>query len=558
MKVKSIFTFLLFLSVGGGYAQVDNIPSDHRIYSFLKKMYVQGILTGYDDAIIPLSKESVISALIKIKEKQYLISESEKEYLNDQLKKFNSYINPEEKPIGIFDSFPDQLGDNLISYKEKYLFSLRDSNLNFNALPFIDYKFIYQKEQNNGSSLINIGGKVFGSYRNWFGFYLSASNGVVFNKREAALLDRRVKHSFTFNETGINFFDNTEGYVKFQTEHLSLQLGRERLLWGYGKSGRLFLGDTPPLFDFLKFNFSYKSIRYDFVHGWLNQKQEVYFIDSLIGDVKEKRPKYAAVSRLSFAPSSAFSMGISQMVIYSNRPFEAAYLNPFLFWESAQRSLNDLDNSFISLDSRFRPTPGLELTATLMLDDLELGNYFKGKWNDVQNKFAFSSGLTLTSPLVFQNLTLTAEYVVIRPYMFSHAGVGEALTATNNGFMLGMDLQPNSMFFSLAAEYRLFSRCNLSLQFSRTLHGDNYYDSKGNMIKNVGGNVFNNFSLYDSRNVPLLAGIREETDKILVALDYELLYGLYLQGTYIFSNHKREGKSKKDNYGWISLILSFE
>jgi hypothetical protein len=557
MKLKSIFTILFVLNIGG-YAQVDNIPSDHRIYSFLKKMYVQGILTEYDDVILPLSRESVVSALLEIKKNQEAISENEKSYLNDQLKKFTSYINPEEQPIGIFDSFPEEFGNNLASYKEKYLFNHRDSNLNFSALPFADYKFIYRHEQSGNSSLMNLGGKVYGSYRDWFGFYLSASNGVVFNEREAALLDTRVKHSFTFNETGIDFFDNTEGYLKFQTEHLSLQLGRERILWGYGKTGRLFLSDNPPMFDFLRFNFSYKTLLYDFIHGWLNQKPEVYYVDSLIGSVKEKRPKYIAVSRLGFSPSSNFSMGISQMVIYSNRPFEAAYLNPFLFWESAQRSLNDLDNSFLSLDAKYLITPGLELTATIMLDDLELGNYFKGEWNDIQNKFAFSSGLMLTSPLIFRNLTLTAEYGLLRPYMFSHAGIGEALTATNNGFMLGMDLQPNSMFFSLTAEYRLFSRCNLTMQYSRTLHGDNYYDSKGNLIKNVGGNVFNSFSIYDSRNVPLLGGIVEEENTFMFSIDYELLYGLYIQGTYLFTSEKREKKLNKNNSGWISMILSFE
>ncbi|MBK9282735.1 MAG: hypothetical protein IPM51_00235 [Sphingobacteriaceae bacterium] len=279
---------------------------------------------------------------MKVSQKRQFLSTVEQEKM-DRIFIQLGFIDSNQV-VNFFDSFPDKFLQNITQENEKHLYSYSDPMLKFFVDPLFEYKFIYSDKNKRSSSLLNFGGRIRGSYDDWFGYYIEASNGSIHGDRATAFLDRRVEQSFTFNDTKINFFDNTQGYLRLEKGPLNFQLGRERILWGNGRINKLILSNNAQAFDFIKFNFAYKSLRYDFLHGWLVMKPELMQVNNDIS--KEKRSKYIAISRLGFSPNNDISLGISQMIIYSNRPFEAAYLNPFLFWESAQRSLNDLDNSF--------------------------------------------------------------------------------------------------------------------------------------------------------------------------------------------------------------------
>lgn len=297
----------------------------------------------------------------------------------------------------------------------------------------------------------------------------------------------------------------------------------------------MILSDNPPIFDFIKFNIAYKSLRYDFIHGWLVQPYNTVYIDSLTGDIREKGSKYLALSRLGFTPFANLELGLSQMIIYANRPFEAAYLNPFLFWESAQRSLGDLDNSFLSLDARFKITDGIETSASLIWDDILFSALFKGEFDRVNNRSAWQTGIMLTNPVLPQNVTFRMEYLQIRPYTFSHPDIGESLTYTNNSYLLGVNLQPNSTALSAQLSILMNNDLQIALNYSHVLHGRNLYDENGKLIKNVGGNVFENLNIYDSMYAPLLDGDLEKIDNISIRVQKEILYGIYLNLGYTAS-----------------------
>jgi len=57
--------------------------------------------------------------------------------------------------------------------------------------------------------LLNFGGDIKVNYNNWFGIYFNGSNGVVYGDRGIAQNDQLVRQSFTFNNTKINYYDNT-------------------------------------------------------------------------------------------------------------------------------------------------------------------------------------------------------------------------------------------------------------------------------------------------------------------------------------------------------------
>lgn len=545
--------FLSFYLYPNSFAQIENVTVRHPIYPFLKKMQVQGVLKNYDDMIIPFSRQEVSSFLLQIDSSKNELSTSDREFL-DRMKDKLSLMN--EDRINLFDGFPGELDDNLIAEKEKHLYHYKDSLVFFYVDPIIEYKFMYSDIFKTNASLINYGGVIAGSYNDWFGFYLEGTNGSVFGNRNTARIDKRVEQSFTFNNTKINFFDGTQGYLRLHKDIFSLQLGRERILYGREYLNKMILSANPPLFDFIKFDLSYKTLKYDFIHAWLIQPKTNVFVDSLSGEGRNKPAKYLAASRLSFTPSEDISFGISQIIIYANRPFEAAYLNPFLFWESAQRSLNDLDNSFLSLDGRYKIVSGLEVNSSILIDDIHFGELFKN-WATIHNRIAWQVGAMITSPLSFEDITLKFEYLQIRPYIFIHPGLGESLTYTNNMYLLGFDLPPNSIRLSAELGCRFSGRMNFTLRYDHSIHGNNIYDKDGKLTRNVGGNIYENNTINEPVTAYLLDGNREVTDYVSINYLYEFLYGFYLEAEYQFRRHVFMGEKKLQNILWGSMRINF-
>ncbi|MCL5031103.1 MAG: hypothetical protein M1480_19020 [Bacteroidetes bacterium] len=557
-KIKTYLVILVVVNSGIALSQVETVPADHPVYSFLKQMQVKGILKNYNDVILPLSKQQVIDDLKQIDDKSDKLNQIDKEFLERMEEKLGMNSKLDKSALNVFDNFPQKLWPNITADSEKHLYNYKDSTISFFIDPILEGKYIYSSSYKNNSSLLSIGGTIRGSYDNWFGFYLQGTDGSVTGSRDVAEIDKRVEQSYTFNQTKINFFDETKGYLRLQKGIVDLQMGRERVLWGNGYINRTILSDNPQMFDFIRFDIAYKKFSYNFLHGWLVQKPIVQHIDSLIGDVKFKSSKYVAISRLGYQANNSLSFGITQMIIYSDRPFELAYLNPFLFWESAQRSLNDLDNSFLAFDGRYLITNGLEVSSSIIFDDINFSYLFQGEWARSNNGEEWQAGAMITSPLIPDDMVIKLEYMQARPYIFSHPGIGEALTYTNNGYLLGSDLQPNSTRFSTDISYRISARSLINISYSHTLHGNNIYDANGNLIENFGGSEFNNFSFYASDYAYLLDGIRELYDDLNLNIQYEFAYGYYLNLNYEYRRSKIFGKEVHENIFWTSFDVNFE
>ncbi len=551
-KLFLILSFSFFISAFS-FAQIETVPADHPVYPFLKKMHVQGILPAYDDFILPLSRKKIEEDLLKIDSSKNKLSSSEAGFLNLMLNKFG--VNKNSVKQNLFDDFPSNFGEKLFSENENHLYSYADSSVSFYLDPVLDLKVIHQNSVNKNASLLNFGGTFRGTYENWFGFYLQGSDGVVWGNRQTALIDQRVKQSYTFNNTGINYFDGTKGYVRLEHKNINLQLGRERVLWGAGYINRMILSENPQMFDFVKFHFGYKSLSYDFIHGWLVVKPVVTYVDSLEEDVKLKPSKYIAISRFNYKPVDYLSFGVSQIIIYGNRPFELAYFNPFLFWESAQRSLNDLDNSFLSFDGRFNILKGLEISSAITFDDLNFSRLSKGEWTGSNNGEMWKIAAFLTKPFLLNDMVLKLEYAQVRPYMFSHPNVSGDLTYTNNGYLLGENIQPNSTKFSVGLDYLFFTNLSAGFLFSHQIHGNNIYDNKGNLIKNVGGYVYDHLRWEDPIFTKLLAGDKDYINNYRIELNF--LLSSILKCNLIYSHFSYKKNNFKDSANNIEGILQF-
>ena len=127
--------------------------------------------------------------------------------------------------------------------------------------------------------------------------------------------------------------------------------------------------------------------------------------------------KYFAAHRVSFSIGGAVDLGAQEMVIYSNRSPDLAYLNPLAFIESFQRSRGERDNVFWAVDAQLHIIPNVELHGTMLYDDLNVPDLFSDLWSD---RYAWQAGLTYVDPFTVSDVSLAVEYTRVEPYVFSH------------------------------------------------------------------------------------------------------------------------------------------
>ena len=60
--------------------------------------------------------------------------------------------------------------------------------------------------------------------------------------------------------------------------------------------------------------------------------------------------KYIAAHRLEIAVTDNLDIGLNEVVVYGDRGLEFAYLNPIMFYRSAEHYLGDMDNATMSAD----------------------------------------------------------------------------------------------------------------------------------------------------------------------------------------------------------------
>ena len=190
-------------------------------------------------------------------------------------------------------------------------------------------------------SLENHGVRLRGTVKGKLGYYLQATNGTLYGDRAMALADRRLRGNVKFNDLDSPYFDFTEAYLRADLDWFTLQFGREYAMVGTGYSDRLLLSENAPVFDALKLEARYKSVRFLFVHGSLVGDTTVFSTIPVTEPAGSN--KYLAMHRVEFSLFDRLRLGASEMVVYQRLSPEFGYLSPVNFYKSAEHSLKDRD-----------------------------------------------------------------------------------------------------------------------------------------------------------------------------------------------------------------------
>ena len=557
MRIKKLLLILIIFTSNFAIAQVENVPQNNRVYSFLKEMKVKNIIPYISEDVPNLSRFEVRTYLETVRKKFAQLSTTERDLLHwFEIEYTDSLL--EETTTRLFTpgkSFGSTLSE-VGSDKVKYLYAYQEENANFYAEGLGHFYHGQQfEEEVTNANLYDAGFRLRGTVFKHLGYLFSyIKGGVSGNKELAEIIEPRLLTNFKWREAGekLGNYGFHSAYLKYHVEpaegmNLSIQLGREPITVGYGYGSKLVLSGDNPVLDFLQFNFDYGIVHYTSIHA------------STVGlfapEPEDRYTKFWAFNTLRISLPRLFDIGIGEAIVYSGRGIELAYLSPVGFYKFTEMSLQDRDNGILFLDIQTSFISNLELQGTFFLDENILFNL--GDFDDFTNKTAYQLGAFWYEAFTINNLSWILEYTKIRPYVYSHVNIKNTYTAW--GTNLGHRIGPNADEIFARFAYNVNSWIGASLEYRHQRSGENIYDDDENLIKNVGGDIFVSHESRESDIAIFLDGIRINTDIFQAGIRIEPIRDFIFDIIYNYriDNNITEGYKNNYSYGLIKFTLEY-
>jgi hypothetical protein len=567
MKTKNygffILFFLLLVLSPVVKAQVELVPTSNNVYDFLDRMSVNGIIENYSSSMIPISRREIARYLEEIKSKSSKLSRTDKKFLNDYYIEFEYDINHTLKNSSSFFSNL-KFSDIFHNKKQKYLYAKADSNVSifWDAIGELNYSGADGDSLGKPHVLLaKLGTRIRGTLFGSVGYYLRLSNGGRLGGTQkdalfAAEFNPILASTRKFVSEGSKTFDSFEGYIRYapKDDWLGLTIGREALSYGTGFIDKMIISDQNSApFDFIKFDLSYKKIKYTFLHS------------SIVGadsSGNQLESKYMVFHRVEFGPlfNNVMRLGFSEMLVYSNLPINLAFLNPLSFLTSADLNTElpgkNTNNTLLAIDAQFYPVKTLSLQGTWLIDDLNFETLGKSDKTGNDNKFGFQAGIDWQDAFTLKNLNLVYEYTRIDPFVYSHRDINNSYTNWN--LPIGAALNPNSDEHAIKLKYDFNSRLNLSVTFKHQRSGMNITDSTGKIITNVGSNILHGENDFLIKN-EFLNGLRVDRNIIIAELTWQPIRQYFFTIKYESRafDYVDDNRTLSDNIFWGTFRVDY-
>ena len=549
MCLVELIVVLLVLAVilpASAFSQAENVPAHDPVMWFLKTMEVKGVLRSFDDVVLPISRAAVARYLTTIDASRAVLSAVERDRLDDLLSEYHYDLTGS---VSRFDALISASGDRVDSVgsgihpgRERVAVLHADSAVTLfaNALVSFDTRRISGDAfGSQGAQYLEAGIRARGTLLGHLGYSFRMTNAQFWGSRDLLFRDERIAQSHALGVGNIQNFDFAEGSVRYDAGFLSAQIGRDRVLWGNSVFGeKMVLSDHPRAFDYLRADLTYGVFRYSFIHAWiLGTESRVFFTIGNDSSTSHSEPvisdKYFAAHRFGLSFPGIIDIGFQEMVVYSNRSVDLAYLTPLSLIESTQRSRGERDNVMWVFDLKTRFIPHVQLTGTILYDDINVPDMFSDLWTD---RYAWQVGVHWADPFTLPNTDLMVEYTRVEPYVFSH-GRSRDDNFTSLGRILGPGVGPNGDAWQIGLTF--VPRWNLSIRGSVLLgrQGLNYVNPwTGELDRNFGADPLIPHRNEDPERKVFLAGTLQKTLRTDVEAVWEPMNGLWIEGLYRFES----------------------
>lgn len=216
-----------------------------------------------------------------------------------------------------------------------------------------------------------------------------------------------------FKATGYDYFD-ARGYITFNAaKYIDIQFGYDKNFIGNGHRS-LFLSDFSAPYLFLKLNTRIWKINYQNIFMELTSANRLG-VDKLLPK------KYAALHHLDIGVTKWLNVGLFEGIVFGRKDhFEFGYLNPVIFYRSAEQQNGSFDNSVAGLDAKANVAKQFQFYAQFLLDEFSIKEIRKGSgwWG---NKWGLQTGVKYIDAFHIKNLDLQLESNRVRPFTYSHS-----------------------------------------------------------------------------------------------------------------------------------------
>ncbi len=240
-------------------------------------------------------------------------------------------------------------------------------------------------------------------------------------------------------------------YVNYP--YWGFSLAKQPVYWGFSPVLSPILNTRVLPYTYLKINAQYK----------------VFHFTSILGSLFPVRPteknkilpdKRIAAQRLAVDFRRNLTLAFNEMIIYSRRPIEPAYLVPVDFYFSEEKTAGDRDNLLMAFDGIWRPWKGIQIYGTFLWDELIWAHLADSFW---ANKFASQIGINWALKNRFYPIDFNFEFSQVRPWTYTHDDSLDTYTTGHIG--LGFPYGPNSKVISISANAWLRSNLDLKLNW---------------------------------------------------------------------------------------------
>jgi hypothetical protein len=272
--------------------------------------------------------------------------------------------------------------------------------------------------------------------------------------------------------------DWIEGGIEFQTRLGRVFMGLTPLEWG----------DLP--IEPLMLSGNTESVPLAQITKTIGPIEATLMGGRLIGDTWDER-RYMYAHRFAWNGKN-WRVGWTEMILSIERDVEPLYLVPVFPYVFTEHYLGDPDNKQMNFDASWRPTPGLELSGELFLDDLQ--NYLGFLSDGWGNKWALGLGVKLsgwTGKGSLDKIQITRT----EPWVGTASSSIQPGQPSNEPFHFGSPLGssagPNSLAIvlrhsqDLSAEWTWnagLSSLHNGTDFGSSMHDRNWRDSSGTSV----------------------------------------------------------------------------
>jgi hypothetical protein len=442
----------------------------------------------------------------------------------------------EEKHLEFFSSDPSE---------RWRVFSYGDKNFKMNLSPILGYE--YGSIDNSKATHLWNGVYTFGYITDAVGFSFSfrdnTEEGENIDKTKrftpvTGVVERSSENMVEYPENKIEYSE-TNAIIATDWKWGSFSVGKDFMEWGYAQNGLIVLSQKAPSFPFIRLDiYPVDWLGFNYFHGWLNSdikdSSSFYYTDAGVRYLF--RPKFIASHTLFIRPTTGLNISIGESIVYSDQ-LEILYLIPIMFFRLADHYLSNQDNRagsnaqfFAAISSRDH-IKNTHLYGSLFIDELKISGLFD------KEKQRYQLGFTLgasTVDLPLKNLTLTAEYSKIYPFVYDN--FNQTQTYTSSSYVMGHWMGNNGDQVFGSIQYRFLRG------LEATVWGR--YIRKGEQ-----GTIEDQYVVPQP---PFLFGLRSNFTYLGAMVKYQIIHELFVRFRYQY----RKSSEQQEDLNFIDSDLT--